>query len=247
MCVCAHVRTQVCACDRQEQSPPACLARTVAKPNCRSPSRRQLCSLGSPVARVPYSCSRRPAVPYLHSTIHSTSHRTSASSGMRRTMQHDERAQNRRSVLCVAARIMGLAWHDRESWVVRLMQWLRARCALQEETMPDSVSAQRSQITGALLLTFPSADGSDIKVGANLNCTQPVAHCKVAVAVKSKPSMIAAVTSHHIRATVEHPCAAHTRPQRTRIPQRVHIRCFSLTLRSCARLQHYRVCVAWFR
>ena len=215
---------------------------------CRSPSRRS-CAPSAVLWEecLITHCSRRPAVPYLHSTIHSTSHRTSASSGMRRTMQHDERAQNRRSVLCVAARIMGLAWHDRESWVVRLMQWLRARCALQEETMPDSVSAQRSQITGALLLTFPSADGSDIKVGANLNCTQPVAHCKVAVAVKSKPSMIAAVTSHHIRATVEHPCAAHTRPQRTRIPQRVHIRCFSLTLRSCARLQHYRVCVAWFR
>jgi hypothetical protein len=192
-------------------------------------------------------CSRRPAVPYLHSHYplnvapHECVEWHASYDAARRTSTESALS------MCVAARIMGLAWHDRQSWAVRLMQWLRARCALQEETMPDSVSAQRSQITGALLLTFRSADGSDIKVGANLNCTQPVAHCKVAVAVKSKPSMIAAVTSHPIRATVEHPCAAHTRPQRARIPQRVHIRCFSLTLRSCARLQHYRVCVAWFR
>ena len=30
--------------------------------------------------------------------------------------------------------------------------------------MPDSVSAQRSQISGALLLTFPSAERNDVAV-----------------------------------------------------------------------------------
>ena len=79
--------------------------------------------------------------------------------------------------------------------------------------MPDSVSAQRSQITGALLLTFRSADGSDIKVPTVLNCTQPVAHCKVAVAVKAIHDCCRHVTSHL--------CHSGTSVRSTR-PQRAH-------------------------
>ena len=106
-------RTQVRACDRQEQSPPACLARTVAKP-AAAPQPRQS-------ERVPYSCSRRPAVPTisaLHYPLDVAPHATvRAPRGQHASYDAvcttNERVQNRRSVVRSAAvAYHHRAWHE---------------------------------------------------------------------------------------------------------------------------------------